>query len=90
MGKPDELIKPLCMNLNLDELIFCKPVFLQVFLFLHETMYCDHSFELAQQADSNEWSQDMVSWRSYENFQKCLLMKNVLSKLRVKSFPFEL
>ena len=23
-------------------------------------MYCDHSFESAQRADSNEWSQDMV------------------------------
>ena len=35
-------------NPKLAESIFCKPVFLQIFLFLHETMSCDHSFESAQ------------------------------------------
>ena len=31
-------------------------------------MLCDHSFESAQRADSNEWSQDMISSRNKNIF----------------------
>ena len=42
---------------------FMKKI-LKIFLFLNETMYCDHSSESAQRADSYEGSRYMVSWRN--------------------------
>ena len=51
----------------LDKMLFFNKKVLIVFLFLHENICCGYSLEVPQRGTSNEYPQQMFSWRNKKN-----------------------